>query len=129
MKIQLGAVWHFSLAVKDPEKSAQFWTENFDLHEMFRSGEAIGLTNGAIIIGLFKGTPHPDTIDHLSFYLDSMRTLREALETLKNGGVAVEDPGDEIGPVAPGSPDMGLWFHDPDGYRWELSVKNGQADR
>ena len=86
MKIQLGAVWHFSLAVRDPEKSAQFWTKNFDLQEMFRSDEAIALTNDAMIIGFFKGTPHPDTIDHLSFHLDSMRALREALETLKKNG-------------------------------------------
>jgi catechol 2,3-dioxygenase-like lactoylglutathione lyase family enzyme len=128
MKVQLGAVWHFSLAVRDPEKSAQFWIKNFDLHEMGRSSEAIGLTNDAIIIGFFKGTPHPDTIDHLSFHLDSMRVLREALETLKKNGVELEDPGDEIGPTSPGSPHMGLWFHDPDGYRWELSVLNGGLD-
>ena len=78
MKVQLGAVWHFSLAVGNPEKSAQFWIENFDLQEMFRSDEAIALTNDAMIIGFFKGTPHPDTIDHMSFYLESMRALREA---------------------------------------------------
>jgi catechol 2,3-dioxygenase-like lactoylglutathione lyase family enzyme len=125
VKVQLGAVWHFSLAVRDPEKSAQFWTKNFDLHEMFRSDEAIALTNDAIIIGFFKGTPHPDTIDHMSFYLDSMRTLHEALEMLKKNGVELEDPGNEIGPTSPGSPHRGLWFHDPDGYRWELSVQNG----
>ena len=125
MKVQLGAVWHFSFAVRDPEKSAQFWTENFDLQEMGRSNEGIGLTNDAIIIAFFKGTPHPETIDHLSFHLDSMLALREALETLKKNGVDVEDPGDEIGPTGPGSPHMGLWFHDPDGYRWELSVRNG----
>ena len=124
MKIKLGAVWHFSLAVRDPEKSAQFWTTNFDLEEMFRSDEAIGLTNEAIIIGLFKGTPHPDTIDHLSFQVDTMRSLRDALATLKKNGVKLEDPGDEIGPTSPGSLHMGLWFHDPDGYRWELSVQN-----
>ncbi len=129
MKVQLGAVWHFSLAVADPAKSAEFWTKNFDLQEMFRSDEAIALTNDAIIIGFFKGTPHPETIDHLAFYLDSMRTLREALATLKNNGAILEDSGDEIGPVAPGSPDMGLWFHDPDGYRWELSVKDGARER
>jgi catechol 2,3-dioxygenase-like lactoylglutathione lyase family enzyme len=98
VKIQLGAVWHFSLAVRDPAKSAQFWTKNFDLQEMFRSDEAIALTNDAIIIGFFKGTPHPDTIDHMSFYLDSMRALHEALEMLKKNGVELEDPGDEIGP-------------------------------
>jgi catechol 2,3-dioxygenase-like lactoylglutathione lyase family enzyme len=129
VKVQLGAVWHFSLAVRDPEKSAQFWTENFNLQEMFRSDEAIALTNGAMIIAFFKGTPHPDTIDHVSFNLDNMSALREALETLKKNGVDIEDPGDEIGPVAPGSPDMGLWFHDPDGYRWELSVQSGARER
>ena len=129
MKIQLGAVWHFSLAVTDPEKSAQFWTKNFDLQEMFRSDEVIALRNDAMIFGFVKAAPHPKTIDHLSFYLDSMRALREALETLKKNGVELEDPGDEIGPVAPGSPHMGLWFHDPDGYRWELSVQNGARER
>ena len=122
VKVQLGAVWHFSFAVRDPEKSAQFWTKNFDLQEMFRSDEAIALTNDAIIIGFFKGTPHPETIDHLSFHLDSMRALREALATLKKNG-------DEIGPTAPGSPHMGLWFHDPGGYRWELSVQSGARER
>lgn len=40
--------------------------------------------------------------------------------------VNVEDPGDEIGPEAEGSPHMGLWFHDPNGYRWELSVQGGR---
>jgi catechol 2,3-dioxygenase-like lactoylglutathione lyase family enzyme len=129
VRVQLGAVWHFSLAVSDPEKSAQFWTTNFDLHEMFRSDEAIGLTNDAMIIGLFKGTPHPETIDHIAFHLDSMRALREALATLKSNGAELEDPGDEIGPVTPGSPHMGLWFLDPDGYRWELAVLNGAEER
>jgi catechol 2,3-dioxygenase-like lactoylglutathione lyase family enzyme len=129
VNVQLGAVWHFSLAVSDPEKSAEFWTKNFALKEMFRSNEAIALTNDAIIIGFFKGTPHPDAIDHISFLLGSMGALREALETLKKNGVQIEDPGDEIGPAWPGSPHMGLWFHDPDGYRWELSVQNGAAER
>lgn len=129
MKVQLAAVWHFSFAVSDPEKSAHFWTENFDLQVMFRSDEAFALTNDALIIGFIKGTPHPDTMDHMSFRLDSMRALREALQTLKNNGVILEDPGNEIGPTGPDSPHMGLWFHDPDGYRWELSVQNGARER
>lgn len=76
----------------------------------------------------FKGTPNPDTIDHVSFHVQDMRSLRTALEQLKKNGVELEDPGDEIGPEAPGSPHLGLWFHDPDGYRWELSVQNGAAE-
>jgi len=54
-----------------------------------------------------------------------MPTLREALHVLQTAGVDIEDPGDEIGPEAEGSPNMGLWFYDPDGYRWELSVLGG----
>lgn len=50
----------------------------------------------------------------------------KALEHLKKHKVEVEDPGNEIGPEVPGSPNMGLWFHDPDGYRWELSVLGGK---
>lgn len=125
MKIKLGVVGHFSLAVRNPERSAQFWTQNFDLEELFRFDEGIGLSNDAITIVLFKGTPQPDTIDHMSFHVANMPALREALQTLKKNGVDLEDPGDEIGPEAPGSPHIGLWFHDPDGYRWELSVQNG----
>jgi catechol 2,3-dioxygenase-like lactoylglutathione lyase family enzyme len=55
-----------------------------------------------------------------------MSALRAALDSLRANGVAIEDPGDEIGPEAEGSKNMGLWFHDPDGYRWELSVQGGR---
>jgi catechol 2,3-dioxygenase-like lactoylglutathione lyase family enzyme len=69
-----------------------------------------------------RGVPRPKTIGHMSFHLSSMKALRDALAVMKRRGVKLEDPGDEIGPEAPGSENMGLWFHDPDGYRWELSV-------
>jgi hypothetical protein len=52
-----------------------------------------------------------------------MAALHKALAHLKKHKVELEDPGDEIGPVASGSRSMGLWFHDPDGYRWELAVQ------
>lgn len=129
MKVKLGVVGHFGLAVKDPEKSARFWTKNFDLEELFRFEDGIGLSNDAVTIVLFKGAPHPKTIEHMSFHVKNMRALGEALETLKKNGVKLEDPGDEIGPEAPGSPHLGLWFHDLEGYRWELSVQNGAHER
>jgi len=53
---------------------------------------------------------------------DIVKTGRfELLETLKKNGVGLEDPGDEIGPTSPGSPHMGLWFHDPDGNTLSLT--------
>ncbi len=63
----------------------------------------------------------------MSFHLPNMTTLRKALAHLKRHKVKVEDPGYEIGPEGPGSDNMGLWFYDLDGYRWEFSVLGGGA--
>ncbi len=128
-KVKLGAVGHFGLAVKEPDACAAFWKKNFDLEEIFRFEGGVGLSNEQVTIVLHEGTPHPETFDHMSFHLQNMQALRDALETLKKNGVELEDPGDEIGPEASGSAHMGLWFHDPDGYRWELSVQNGARER
>ncbi|MDB5092635.1 MAG: hypothetical protein JWO85_736 [Candidatus Eremiobacteraeota bacterium] len=127
MRIKLGTVGHFSLAVRDPDASAAWWSRNFDLEEIFRFDDGVGISNDAITIALFSGPPDPDALEHMSFHLAGMKELRAALLQLKANGVELEDPDDEIGPEAPGSPHMGLWFHDPDGYRWELSVQNGAA--
>lgn len=122
MKVQLGTVGHFGLAVRDPSESATWWQRHFDVREMFSGDDYVGLTNDAITFVLHRGVPRPETLGHISFHLGDMDELRAALETLREGGVDLEDAGDEIGAEAPGSRNMGLWFHDPDGYRWELSV-------
>lgn len=62
----------------------------------------------------------------MSFHLPTMTALRKALNLLKKHKVKMEDPGNEIGAESPGSPPMGLWFYDLDGYRWELSVQGGK---
>lgn len=123
MKVALGTVGHFGLAVPDPQKSAKWWQSLFDVEKMFEGDDYVGITSRDVTIVLMKGTPCPETFDHVSFHLPDMNALRAALGVLKERGVEVEDPGDEIGPEAKGSPHMGLWFHDPDGYRWELSVQ------
>jgi catechol 2,3-dioxygenase-like lactoylglutathione lyase family enzyme len=121
----LGTVGHFGLAVRDPRRSADWFLKCLGLREEFTYEDGIAIGNDAVTIALFKGEPSPRTIDHVSFHLPDMKTLRAALSYLKANGVEVEDPGDEIGPEGPGSPNLGLWFHDPDGYRWELSVLGG----
>jgi catechol 2,3-dioxygenase-like lactoylglutathione lyase family enzyme len=122
----LGVVGHFGLAVRDPKKSAKWFERALGLKEEFEFGSGVAIGNNNVTIALFKGKRSPETIDHMSFHLPNMATLRKALEHLKSIGVDLEDPGDEIGPEGPGSPHMGLWFHDPDGYRWELSVQGGK---
>jgi catechol 2,3-dioxygenase-like lactoylglutathione lyase family enzyme len=122
MAWRLGNVGHFGLAVENPQRSARWWIEKIGLVRRFEFEGGIVVGNDAVDIALFEGVPHPETIDHVSFHLPSMEALREALADLKAKRVEIEDPGDEIGPEAPGSPNVGLWFHDPDGYRWELAV-------
>jgi catechol 2,3-dioxygenase-like lactoylglutathione lyase family enzyme len=122
----LGVVGHLGLAVRNPKKSAQWFERALGLKKQFEYAGGIAVGNNNVTIALFKGKPSPRTLDHMSFHLPNMSTLRKALAHLKKHKVALEDPGQEIGPEAPGSKHMGLWFHDPDGYRWELSVQGGK---
>jgi catechol 2,3-dioxygenase-like lactoylglutathione lyase family enzyme len=120
----VGVVGHFGVAVRDPKKSAKWFERALGLKKQFEYDEGIAIGNKNVTIALFKGKPSPATIDHMSFHLPNMATLRKALAHLKKQKVDLEDPDDEIGPEAPGSKHMGLWFHDLDGYRWELSVQS-----
>jgi len=122
----LGVVGHFGLAVRNPKKSAKWFESALGLKKEFEFGNGVAIGNDNVTIALFKGKPSPETIDHMSFHLPDMATLRKALAHLKSVEANIEDPGDEIGREGPGSPHMGLWFHDPDGYRWELSVQGAK---
>ena len=122
----LGVVGHFGLAVRDPKKSAKWFSRVLGLRKEFEFAGGVAVGNRNVTIALFKGKPAPETIEHMSFHLPNMTTLRKALVHLKKEKVKIEDPGNEIGPEAPGSKHMGIWFHDPDGYRWELSVHGGR---
>jgi catechol 2,3-dioxygenase-like lactoylglutathione lyase family enzyme len=94
--------------------------------KQFEFDEGVAVGNQNVTIALHKGKPRPKTLGHMSFHLTNMSALEKALAHLKKLKVKVEDPGDEIGPESPGSKHMGIWFDDPDGYRWELSVQNGK---
>ena len=122
----LGVVGHFGLAVRDPKKSARWFQRALGLRKEFEFDDGVAVGNDNVTIALFKGKPLPQVLDHMSFHLPNIAILRKALAHLKKHKVNLEDPGDEIGPEAPGSKNMGLLFHDPNGYRWELSVQGGK---
>lgn len=124
MAWNLGAVGHFGLSVREPKRSAKWWIDQIGLEQQFVFDDVVAVGNDEVTIVLHRGVPHPGTMGHMSFHLNSLEELRDALVDLRARGVKLEDPGNEIGPEAPGSPHMALWFHDPDGYRWELSVQN-----
>jgi catechol 2,3-dioxygenase-like lactoylglutathione lyase family enzyme len=119
-------VGHFGLAVRSPKRSAKWFERALGLKKQFEFEEGLAIGNDNVTIALFKGKPSPRTIGHMSFHLPNMAALRKALAHLKRQRIDLEDPGDEIGPEAPDSKHMGIWFHDPDGYRWELSVQGGR---
>jgi catechol 2,3-dioxygenase-like lactoylglutathione lyase family enzyme len=123
---KLGTVGHFGLAVRDPKKSAKWFERALGLTKQFEFEDGIAIGNDNVTIALQKGKPSPKTIEHMSFHLPNMSMLRKALAHLKKHKVDLEDSGDEIGPEAPGSKNIGIWFRDPDGYRWELSVQGGK---
>ena len=119
----VGIVGHFGLAVRNQKRSAKWFERALGLKKQFEFEDGVAIGNDNVTIALFKGKPSPGTIGHMSFHLPNMTALRKALAHLKKHKVDLEDPGDEIGPEAPGSLHMGIWFRDLDGYRWELSVQ------
>jgi len=122
MPIKVGTVGHFGITVHDPKKSARWWTATLNMKQRFSFPGGVVVGSEGVDIVLHKGTPRPEVLHHVSFHVASKRALEQALAELKRKKVALEDPGDEIGPEAEGSPNLGLWFRDPDGYRWELSA-------
>jgi catechol 2,3-dioxygenase-like lactoylglutathione lyase family enzyme len=127
MPWKLGHVGHFGLAVADPHRSARWWIETFGLRPLFDFDNVVAVENDAVTFVFHEGASRPEVLDHMSFHVGSMNELREALADLRSKGVELEDPGNEIGPESDGSQNMGLWFHDPDGYRWELSVQGANS--
>ena len=122
-RVALGALAHFSLAVTDPAVSADWWTSHFDLEEYDRVEHRVVLGNDSVLFALFRGRPDATVLNHMAFRAGDIAALQSARDALRDGGVELEDPGDEIGPVSPGASSMGLWFRDVDGYRWELYVQ------
>jgi catechol 2,3-dioxygenase-like lactoylglutathione lyase family enzyme len=123
---KIGTVGHFGLAVPNPKKSAKWFERALGFKKRFDFDGGIAIGNDNVTIALQKGRPSPQTIDHMSFHLPNMSILRRALKHLQKQNLKLEDPGNEIGPEGPGSKNMGIWFRDLDGYRWELSVQGGR---
>ena len=126
---EIGVVGHFGLAVRNPKRSARWFERVLGLRTEFEFEEGVAVGNDHVTIAFHRGKPSPATLDHMSFHLPNIAALKTALSHLKKLKVDIEDPGDEIGPEAPGSPHIGLWFRDPDGYRWELSVQGKKRKR
>ncbi len=99
--------------MRDPKKSAKWFERALGLRKEFEFDSGVAVGNDYVTIALFKGKPSPETIDHMSFHLPDMATLRKALEHLKTVGADIEDPEDEIGPEAPAQKTWAFGFMIP----------------
>ena len=87
----VGVVGHFGLAVRDPKKSAKWFSRALGLKKQFEFEEGIAVGNDNITIALHKGKPAPNTFGHMSFHLPNMTALRKALQHLKKHKVELEE--------------------------------------
>ena len=122
----VGTVGHFGLSVRSPKKSAKWFEKALGFQKQFEFDDGIAVGNKNVTIALHKGKLRPKILGHMSFHLQNLAALKKALAHLKKQKVKVEDPGEEIGPEGPGSKNLGIWFRDLDGYRWELNVQNAK---
>ena len=129
-RITTGHVHHLRLTVADVARAQAFYSDilGFDLAMELPTG--VLLTNGKILLGLSL-SPDPESaiagdrfdenrvgLDHLSFAVDSMDDLRNALRTLDDHNV-------EHGEIKDLGPDFGitvLTFRDPDNIQLELTA-------
>ena len=71
----VGVVGHFGLAVRSPKRSAKWFERALGLKKQFEFGDGIAVGNDNVTIALHKGTPSPDTLEHMSFHLPSVAVL------------------------------------------------------
>ena len=102
MPIRLGNVGHFSLAVRNPKKSARWWVGTMGLKKEFEFSDGVVVGNDAVAIALFKGAPRQDVMAHVVSHFEHGRVAfgaRGASPQESQNGRS----GEEIGPEGPGS--------------------------
>lgn len=111
---------HLAIAVKDLDRTLQFYTRVFDMEIMYREKNMIQLTTpGCNDILVFEKTRQDMAgkaagIAHFGFRLRNANDIEEMYrKTLESGG-EIFDKGEFV----PGSPY--IFFRDPDGYVVEI---------
>jgi len=130
--IRTRKVSHVGLNVSDIEKSIRFYTEilGFKLSDRNQQGMAF-LRNGtdhhtiALAQGPRDGNGAPPdkylTFHHMALEVDSVEELFKARQFLQEQGIEIDFEGRR----GPGC-NVGIEFHDPDGYSLELTCQMEQ---
>jgi len=110
---------HIALAVRDLERTLQFYRQVFGAEETYREeGRVEVQTPGCKdVITFNQREPHPGEsggIAHFGFRLTTPDDIDAAVEAVKSAGGKIVDHGE----FSPGYPY--LYFEDPDGYLIEI---------
>ena len=129
--IPTGDVHHIAITVNDVARSRQFYTGVLNFQVIVEFGPRLLLTNGSTVIALTPpsnpGEAMVDNdrfsenrigLDHLSFAVQDMSTLEEAMKILDANNI----PHGEIRDLGEGFGICVLAFRDPDNVQLELSA-------
>jgi catechol 2,3-dioxygenase-like lactoylglutathione lyase family enzyme len=109
---------HIALAVKDPERSLQFYSRVFGAVAVYKQPDFIqAQTPGSRDVLVFERGTHagkPGGVAHFGFRLTKPSDIARAIEAVKAAGGRIRSHGE----FCPGEPYV--FFSDPDGYEVEI---------
>ena len=110
---------HLAIAVRDLERTLQFYRAVFDVEVMYRQGGFMQVTTPGchdIVVFEERSADFGSTggIAHFGYRLRRPEDIGELADRIRRAGGAIRDEGE----FAPGEPY--LFFSDPDGYEVEI---------
>lgn len=131
MFVATGGVHHMALTVTDTARSREFYTKFLGFSHIVDLGPKVLLGNGTLVLALNpppdpaqavpndKFTEHRVGLDHVSFGVESISKLDDAVQLFDANGI----PHGTINDLSPfGLPLYVLAFRDPDNIQLELSA-------
>jgi catechol 2,3-dioxygenase-like lactoylglutathione lyase family enzyme len=117
--IKTHGLTHISLAVRDPDRSLEFYSRVFGVKEYYRDANSIQVLGpgGHDVIAFERDTEAAGKkggIAHFGFRLVDAADIEAAVECVKAAGGVIVDQGE----FSPGFPFA--FVHDPDGYEIEI---------
>jgi len=117
--VETHGLTHISLAVRDPQRSLEFYSQAFGVREYFRDEDQIQVQGpGPFDVLAFVRAPHgvglAGGIQHFGFRLKRPEDIPEAIADVERAGGRVVRQGE----FSPGYPFV--YVADPDGYEIEL---------
>jgi len=115
------ALRHFAIMCHDSSAMAEFYRSVFDMHEVWRQGRAVYMSDGVINVALIQTGPDgPKGINHHGFLVEDMEEIKRRLELAEVDPPYVK-PGD--GRFAE------LGARDAEGNKFDLSVAGWDTER